>query len=60
VGDVDGLTRSVSTLLDQPQRAAAMGARARELVTIKFNPETLRAAWVDMWIETARAGRIAS
>jgi len=60
VGDVDGLTRSVSTLLDQPQRAAAMGARARELVTVKFNPETLRAAWVDMWIETARAGRIAS
>ena len=60
VGDVDGLTRSVSTLLSQPQRAAAMGARARELVTVKFNPETLRAAWVNMWIDTARAGRIAS
>jgi glycosyltransferase involved in cell wall biosynthesis len=60
VGDVDGLTRSVSTLLSQPQRAVAMGARARELVTVKFNPETLRTAWVNMWIDTARASRIAS
>jgi glycosyltransferase involved in cell wall biosynthesis len=60
VGDVDGLTRSVSTLLGQPQRAAFMGARARELVTVKFDPARLRAAWVNLWIDTARAGRIAS
>lgn len=59
-GDVDGLARSVSTLLAEPQRAALMGARARELVAVKFNPETLRAAWVNMWIDTARAGGIAS
>jgi glycosyltransferase involved in cell wall biosynthesis len=56
-GDVDGLTRSVSTLLSQPRRAAAMGVRARELVTVKFDPERLRAAWVNLWIDTARAGQ---
>jgi glycosyltransferase involved in cell wall biosynthesis len=59
-GDVDGLTRSVSTLLSQPQRAAIMGARARELVAVKFDPARLRAAWVGLWIDTARAGRSAS
>jgi glycosyltransferase involved in cell wall biosynthesis len=59
-GDVEGLTRSVSTLLSRPERAAFMGARARELVTVKFDPEKLRAAWVNLWIDTARAGRIAS
>jgi glycosyltransferase involved in cell wall biosynthesis len=59
-GDVDGLARSVSTLVSQPQRAALMGARARGLVTLKFDPERLRAAWVDLWINTARAGRCAS
>ena len=58
-GDVDGLTRSVSTLVGQPQRAAGMGARARALVTVKFDPERLRADWVDLWINTARAGRCA-
>ena len=42
VGDVDGLTRSVSTLLGQPHRAALMGARAREFVTVKFDPVRLR------------------
>lgn len=60
VGDVAGLTRSVSTLVSQPQRAAVMGARARALVTVKFDPERLRAAWVNLWIDTARAGRWAS
>src|SRR6185295_14936612 len=44
-GDVDGLARSVSTLVGEPQRAALMGARARQLVAVKFNPATLRAAW---------------
>ena len=58
-GDVDGLTRSVSTLVGQPQRAAVMGARARALVSVKFDPERLRADWVDLWINTARAGRCA-
>ena len=60
LGDLDGLTRSVSMLVSQPQRAAAMGARARSLVTVKFDPQRLRAAWVDMWIDTARTGRRAS
>lgn len=55
-GDVDGLARSVSTLVSHPHRAAAMGARARAFVTVKFDPERLRAAWVDLWIRTARAG----
>jgi len=59
-GDVDGLTRSVSLLLGQPQRASMMGARARELVTVKFDPATLRAAWVNLWIDTAKAGQRAS
>ena len=59
-GDIDGLTRSVSTLLSQPQRAALMGARARELVSVKFDPDTLRAAWVTLWIDTARARQDAS
>jgi glycosyltransferase involved in cell wall biosynthesis len=59
LGDIDGLTRSVSMLVSQPQRAAAMGARARSLVTVKFDPQRLRAAWVDMWIDTA-TGRRAS
>ena len=57
VGDVEGLARSVSTLLSQPKRAALMGARARELVTVKFDPAKLRAAWVNVWIDTARARR---
>ena len=59
-GDVDGLTRSVSMLLSQPQRAATMGARARELVAVKFDPAKLRAAWVGLWIDTARGGQRAS
>jgi glycosyltransferase involved in cell wall biosynthesis len=59
-GDVDGLTRSVSMLVGQPERAALMGARARGLVTLKFDPVRLRNAWVDLWINTARAGRYAS
>jgi len=58
-GDVDGLTRSVSTLVGQPQRATVMGARARALVSVKFDPERLRADWVNLWINTARAGRCA-
>jgi len=47
-------------LLSQPQRAATMGARARELVAVKFDPAKLRAAWVNLWIDTAKAGQRAS
>jgi hypothetical protein len=39
-----------------PQRAADMGARARLLVRARFDPDRLRAAWVDLWVTTARAG----
>jgi glycosyltransferase involved in cell wall biosynthesis len=52
-GDVDGLARSVAALVEHPERAAAMGERARLLVTMKFHPERLRAAWVDLWVQTA-------
>jgi glycosyltransferase involved in cell wall biosynthesis len=55
-GDVDGFARSVSTLVRMPQRAADMGARARLLVNARFDPDRLRAAWVDLWVTTARAG----
>jgi glycosyltransferase involved in cell wall biosynthesis len=59
-GDVAGFSRSVGLLVSQPQRAAAMGASARTLVALRFNPRTLRAAWVDLWMTTAAAGRSAS
>jgi glycosyltransferase involved in cell wall biosynthesis len=55
-GDVEGLARSVSTLVGQPRRAAEMGARAQALVTARFDPVRLRAAWIDLWVNTARAG----
>jgi glycosyltransferase involved in cell wall biosynthesis len=56
-GDIAGLARSVSLLVREPQRATIMGAQARTLVTAKFDPERLRAAWVDLWVTTAR-GRV--
>ena len=55
-GDVEGLARSVATLVAQPRRAAEMGARAQALVTARFDPVRLRAAWIDLWVSTARAG----
>jgi glycosyltransferase involved in cell wall biosynthesis len=54
-GDVDGLARSVSTLLGHPERAVSMGARAQTLVSARFDPERLRAAWVHLWVTTAEA-----
>jgi glycosyltransferase involved in cell wall biosynthesis len=59
-GDIAGLARSVSTLLRHPDRVIEMGSKARALVSVKFNPETLRNAWVDLWISTARARRCAA
>jgi len=53
-GDIAGLARSVSRLVGEPRRATIMGAQARTLVTAKFDPERLRAAWVDLWVTTAR------
>ena len=55
-GDVDGLARSVAALVRMPQRAAEMGARAQTLVKARFDPDRLRAAWVDLWVTTARTG----
>ena len=54
-GDVDGLARSVSNLLGHPLRAVAMGARAQTLVSARFDPARLRAAWVNLWVTTAEA-----
>jgi glycosyltransferase involved in cell wall biosynthesis len=54
-GDVEGLARSVSSLLEHPLRAAAMGARAQTLASARFDPARLRAAWVNLWITTADA-----
>ena len=58
-GEVAGLARSVAFLLRHPQHASAMGDRARTLVSARFDPERLRAAWVDLWITTARAKQVA-
>jgi glycosyltransferase involved in cell wall biosynthesis len=52
-GDVEGLARSVSNLLAHPLRATAMGARAQTLVSARFDPARLRAAWVNLWVTTA-------
>jgi glycosyltransferase involved in cell wall biosynthesis len=54
-GDVEGLARSVSNLLGHPLRAVAMGARAKTLVSARFDPARLRAAWVNLWVTTAEA-----
>ena len=54
-GDVDGLARSVSSLLEHPLRAVAMGARAQTLASARFDPARLRAAWVNLWVTTADA-----
>ena len=58
-GAVAGLARSVAFLLRHPQHASAMGERARTLVSARFDPDRLRAAWVDLWITTARAKQVA-
>ena len=55
-GDVAALANSVCALLREPARAAMMGAQARTLVSVKFNPQRLRRAWVDLWVATARQG----
>jgi glycosyltransferase involved in cell wall biosynthesis len=52
--DVAALADSVCVLLREPARAAMMGAQARTLVSVKFNPQRLRSAWVDLWVTTAR------
>jgi glycosyltransferase involved in cell wall biosynthesis len=52
-GDVDGLARSVSSLLEHPLRAVVMGARAQTLASARFDPVRLRAAWVNLWVTTA-------
>jgi glycosyltransferase involved in cell wall biosynthesis len=52
--DVPALAESVCVLLREPARAAMMGAQARTLVSVKFNPSRLRSAWVDLWVATAR------
>jgi hypothetical protein len=53
---VASLADSVCTLLREPARAAMMGAQARTLASVKFNPQRLRQAWVDLWVTTARQG----
>jgi hypothetical protein len=32
-----------------------MGARAQTLVSARFDPARLRAAWVNLWVTTAEA-----
>ena len=59
-GDVMALAHSVSALLREPARAAMMGAQARTFVSVKFNPQRLRSAWVDMWVDAARQAASAS
>ena len=54
VEDVAALADSVCVLLREPARAAMMGAQARTLVSVKFNPQRLRSAWVNLWVTTAR------
>jgi glycosyltransferase involved in cell wall biosynthesis len=56
-GDVEALARSVSALVRQPQRAALMGASARALVAVRFDPDRLCAEWVDLWVDTATGRR---
>jgi glycosyltransferase involved in cell wall biosynthesis len=58
-GDVDGFARSLATLARLPQRAADMGAHAQTLVKARFDPERLRAQWIDLWITVARARSLA-
>ena len=58
-GDVAGLAHSVSLLVGQPKLATTMGNQARTLVTARFDPDRLRAAWVDLWITTARGKHVA-
>ena len=60
VEDVAALADSVCVLLREPARAAMMGAQARTLVSVKFNPQRLRSAWVNLWVTTAQQAASAS
>ena len=53
-GDVEGLVRAVETLARDPQNAAAMGARGRELYLQRFAPRHAFASWERVLEEAAR------
>jgi glycosyltransferase involved in cell wall biosynthesis len=44
-GDADGLTRAIRELASNPEEAAAMGRRGRELYLARFAPQHAFAAW---------------
>ena len=44
-GDVEGLARAIRALASDPEEAAAMGRRGRELYLSRFAPEHAFAAW---------------
>jgi colanic acid biosynthesis glycosyl transferase WcaI len=44
-GDVEGLTRAIRTLADDPAKTAAMGARGLEAYRERFAPERAFKAW---------------
>jgi len=53
-GDVDGLTRAISTLAEDPSAAAEMGRRGRELYLSRFAPHRAFEAWERVLEEVAR------
>ena len=46
-GDTDALAAAIDRILNDPAPAAAMGARGRELVSARFNDDTLLKGWND-------------
>jgi glycosyltransferase involved in cell wall biosynthesis len=53
-GDVDGLTRAISSLTGDREAAAEMGRRGRELYLARFAPQRAFAAWEQVLQEAAR------
>lgn len=48
-GDTDALASAIDRMLGDPAKAAAMGARGRELVSERFNDAALLKGWNDLF-----------
>ena len=54
--DAEALAHAVATLMDAPERAAAMGQAGKQFVTSEFNRDVLSRRFLDV-LDRAVAGR---